>query len=88
MYVLQVDPRRMLRVTFRDAAGDEHEVAAVTCAYVPAPLPGGGASIAIEVVWDPDEPDPCATYVCPEDRLRHRLLPPARVMRIRPFVPH
>lgn len=83
MYEVVVDPRRMLRVTIKEPAGEEREVAAVTCAYVPAHSPGGRASVAIEVVWDPETPNPASAYLCPEDRLSRLLLPPVRVKRIR-----
>ncbi|MBI4699724.1 MAG: hypothetical protein HY744_00930 [Deltaproteobacteria bacterium] len=84
-YEHAVDPQRMLRVAFVDGAGSELEVAAVTCAYVPAHSPAGDLRVALQIVWDPGNPNPAAPYYCPADRFERILLPPARVKRIGPY---
>jgi hypothetical protein len=84
MYEVVVDPQKMLEVTIEEPTGIK-QVVAVTCAYVPATNAGGGASVALEVVWDPANTKPDASYLCPPERLSRVLLPPARVKRIRPY---
>jgi hypothetical protein len=85
MYELVVDPRRMLRVTIGEPGGGESEIVALTCAYVPATNPDGRRTVALEVMWDPDNTSPTSVYLCSEDRLSRLLLPPVRVRRIRPY---
>ena len=84
-FELLVDPRRMLRVTLVDAGGQEGEVAAVTCAYVPAAGADGVVRVAVEGTSDPAVPPPAAPYYCPTERLERRLLAPGRLRRIRPY---
>ncbi|MFH0901013.1 MAG: hypothetical protein V2A73_10325 [Pseudomonadota bacterium] len=85
VHELEVNPRRMLWVTITEHSGGERELAAVTCAYVPAVNAGGETSVAIEVVWDPFNPSPDSTYTCPTERLSRVLMPPGRVKRVRPY---
>ena len=85
MYVLVVNPQKMLRVTFQHPTEGEREVTALTCAYVPAVSPDGEVSVAIEPVWDPRVQNPESIYTCPEEHLERLLLSPRRLKKVRPY---
>lgn len=84
-YDVLVDPKKMLRVRFADADGAVQDVAAVTCAYVPAQA-GHVVGIAIQVVIDPGMPDPTQPYYCPQDRLQYRLMAPGQLKGVSPYL--
>jgi hypothetical protein len=76
-----VDPDKLL---FVDLEGSD-SLAVVEVRYVPASDEAGSRRVAIEIAYDPQVPHPTAPYMCPIERLRRELVPPRRVLRIRPF---
>lgn len=80
-----IDPQRLLIVTYRGAQS-ESEVAAVSCRYVPAIDANGHRAVAVELVYDPEEPAPSSAYFRPSHQLQQLLLDPRAIVRIRPYV--
>ena len=84
-YDVLVDPDRMLRVRFVDAQGNERNVNALTCSYVPAPTHAGTVGVAVQVVVDPAVPAPQQAYYCAPARLQHHLLAPGKLRGVSPY---
>jgi hypothetical protein len=80
-----IDPRRLVRVKFKDALGQPRDVVAVTCAYVPARASDGTMRVAIEIVFDPSVPHPSGAYYVPSARLERQLVAPAKLERVKPY---
>lgn len=80
-----IDPDRLLVVSFVDRDGTPRDVLAITCRYVTATDSTGASRIAVEVLHDPSTPAPVAAYRCPPGRVRRLLIPPARVHAVRPY---
>jgi hypothetical protein len=85
---IEVNPVRLLRVTYAEGDGPTIEVIALACHYVAAHLPDGKRAIGIEIVFDPTiQPPhdlPTTSYRCPEDRFERRLLAPRDLKKITP----
>lgn len=71
---IHVNPDRLLRVTYIDAAGNEQSVVALVCHYTAV-----NEKIAVEVLFDPIEPEPSAVYQCPRERIEQIVLSPKKV---------
>lgn len=80
-----IDPERLLVVRIDEPNGDITERLAVWCRYAVVREARGRLAVAIEVAFDEANPCPQAAYYCPSQRLRRVLLPPARVVGIRPY---
>lgn len=85
---IEVNPVRLLRVTYAEGDGPTIEVIAHVCHYVTAHLPNGKPTIGIEIVFDPTiQPPhdlPTEVYFCPEGRFESRLLAPRALKKISP----
>jgi hypothetical protein len=85
-YELLVDPQRLLRVRYLDAARSEQHVVALTCAYVPVHTASGSAQVAVEIVVDPAMQNPVVPYYCDPQRLQHQVIPPGHLRGIHPYL--
>ena len=81
-----VDPQRLLVVRAMNDVGVAKEILAMACSYIPMTNRAGVRRVAILVVTDPAEPQPLAPYYCPRQRFVRRLIAPARVQQIRPYM--
>lgn len=85
---IEVNPVRLLRVTYAEGDGPMIEVIALACHYVTAHLHNGKPAIGIEIVLDPTIQPPHAlpteTYLCPEGRFERRLLAPRDLKKVSP----
>jgi hypothetical protein len=77
----RVDPSQLLLVKVVER---QDEYVALSCGYAVV-TEADRRSIAIEVICDMDEQAPRAPYYCPDNRLQRFVLPPRRVLRIRPY---
>jgi hypothetical protein len=82
---LVIDPKNMLIVTVADADGRPRDVAVVHCAYVVVTNPSGERAVAVQLTTDVDTPAPTKPYACPPRRLKHEVLVPSRLLKVRPY---
>lgn len=80
---IMIDPKNMLLITVADADGCPSDVLVVSCAYVVATNPSGEPAIAVEIVTDPDTPNPTEPYACPPRRLKREVLAPKRLLKVK-----
>jgi hypothetical protein len=73
-YDILVDPQRLLRIRFLDAAREDQNLVALTCGYVPVRSSDGTARVAVEIVIDPAMQNPGVPYYCDPQGLRHYYL--------------
>lgn len=85
-YEILVDPQRLLRVRFVDAAQVEKNLVALTCAYVPVRGNRGRPQVAVEIVVDPAMQNPGVVYYCDPQRLQHYVIPPGHLRGIIPYL--
>lgn len=85
-YEILVDPQRLLRIRFLDAAREEQNLVALTCAYIPARSSDGTARVAVEIVVDPAMQNPGVPYYCDPQGLRHYVIPPGHLRGIHPYL--
>jgi hypothetical protein len=85
-YEILVDPQRLLRVRFLDAARAEQRLVALTCAYVPVRGNTGKLQVAVEIVVDPAMQNPGVAYYCDPQRLQHHVIPPGHLRGVHPYL--
>jgi hypothetical protein len=79
-------PIRALVVTWKIClAGDTATQLVVLCRFAVVKRRDGRSRIALEILFDPDEPMPLAPYYCDRSSLVRKRLKPSRVLSVRPY---